>query len=358
MLFTFIISLLAVGSQAGPILARDWNSTLISPNASSLPAQLNQKNWHIQQAIAQDFPDPSIYREGNTWYAFSTASRGINTQVATSPDFHNWNVLQGHDALPVPPPWVDSNQPGAWAPDVFRNVSDVVLLCYDTTDIPQNKGQYIMYYSGAAASSPAHHCIGIARSNTIIGPYTCDANPIVCPLAQGGAIDAAHFQDNDGTRYMVYKVDGNSIGHGGSCNNGVAPIVSTPIMLQEMKPDGVTPVGNPIQILTNAASDGPLVEAPTLARVSGGRYMLLFSSGCYGSSEYDTKYALANKIKGPYTRGGAPLWGTNSDNLFAPGGADSGHAGTHVVFHAGQLGARYMYTAILSIKGGRVKAWN
>lgn len=63
-----------------------------------------------------------------------------------------------------------------------------------------------MYYSGASASSPAHHCIGIARSNTIIGPYTCDPTPIVCPLAQGGAIDAAHFRNDDGTRYMVYKV--------------------------------------------------------------------------------------------------------------------------------------------------------
>jgi len=127
-------------------------------------------------------------------------------------------------------------------------------------------------------------------------------------------------------------------------------------MLQQMANDGVTKVGNPVQILTNQPSDGPLVEAPTIARVAGGRFMLLFSSGCYGDANYDTKYALANNIKGPYTRGGAPLWGTNSDNLYAPGGADAAHAGTHVAFHAGQLGSRFMYTAILHINGNQVSA--
>lgn len=41
---------------------------------------------------------------------------------------------------------------------------------------------------------------------------------MICPLSQGGAIDASGYDDN-GQRYVVYKVDGNSIGHGGACGN-------------------------------------------------------------------------------------------------------------------------------------------
>lgn len=33
--------------------------------------------------------------------------------------------------------------------------------------------------------------------------------------SQGGAIDPAGFVESDGSHYVVYKIDGNSIGHGG-----------------------------------------------------------------------------------------------------------------------------------------------
>jgi len=158
---------------------------------------------------------------------------------------------------------------------------------------------------------------------------------------------------------MVYKVDGNSIGSGGSCNNGNAPIVATPIMLQKMKGDGITPVGQPIQILTNNPQDGPLVEAPSISKASNGKYMLLFSSGCFTDPTYNTKYALANKVTGPYVRGAAPLWESGSDGLVAPGGADATHNARHVAFHATNPdGSRGMWTAKLTVKGDSVKAYH
>jgi len=145
MLFLSIISFLAVSTQAVPLLPRQWsNSTLAGTNTtlpsqlfpnSSLPAQLNQNNWDIREAIGQDFPDPAIIKQGNTWYAFSTASNGVNTQVATSPDFNTWTVLQGHDALPVPGAWVASGQAGAWAPDVFKNVSILKSFAIDSMEL-------------------------------------------------------------------------------------------------------------------------------------------------------------------------------------------------------------------------------
>jgi len=126
MFFSSILSLsfLLIGAQAGPIERRQWNqSTTISANdSSSLPLQLNRKNWNIKQALTVDFPDPSIWSDGKSWWAFSTTSHGINTQVATSPDFKTWTLQQGLDALPTPGAWVAEPYSNIWAPDVFKNV--------------------------------------------------------------------------------------------------------------------------------------------------------------------------------------------------------------------------------------------
>ena len=167
-----------------------------------------------------------------------------------------------------------------------------------------------MYYSATAASDTTAHCVGTATATNIRGPYTPQATAFACPTVQGGAIDPAGHHHPDGSIYVVYKVDGTNRGHGGSCNNGVAPIQSTPIMLQKMAADGITPVGSLVQILDRDAGDGPLVEAPSLIYVNN-VFFLFFSSGCYAETTYDTSYATATSVTGPYTKAngsqGAPV---------------------------------------------------
>ena len=75
-----------------------------------------------------------------------------------------------------------------------------------------------MYYSAVTTADSSKHCIAAATSSTILGPYTPQAGTLVCPLSQGGAIDPAGYNDN-GQRYLIYKVDGNSLGNGGPCGN-------------------------------------------------------------------------------------------------------------------------------------------
>ena len=179
------------------------------------------------------------------------------------------------------------------------------------------------------------------------------------PYSKGGSIDPDGFIDADGTIYVTYKIDGNSIGNGGNCGNSVKPIVPTPIMLQKMKKDGVTPDGAPVQILDRSDVDGPLVEAPSLVRTSEGVYVLFFSSNCYAGSLYDVSYATATNIKGPYKKAQAPnaplmVTGKPFGQLYSPGGADVTPDGTKLVFHA-DLGTsastRQMYTANIKISG-------
>lgn len=211
-----------------------------------------------------------------------------------------------------------------------------------------------MYYSAEAQSSSAHHCVGVAVTDgpDPTGPYIPAGSPFACPLTQGGAIDASGFLDQDGTRYVAYKIDGNSIGHGGNCNNGVAPLVATPIMLQKVADDAVTPVGDPVQILDRDDSDGPLVEAPYLI-LHEGVYILFYSTHCYTDPAYDVRYATAPSVYGPYTKTDVSWIKTGDYGLTSPGGATVCGCGGMMLLHGFCNGGaeRCMYASDISITG-------
>ncbi|MCJ1398074.1 hypothetical protein MMC11_001271 [Xylographa trunciseda] len=297
-------------------------------------------------AITSNFPDPAVIIVGSTFYAFATGSSGLNIPMATSSDGKTWNITDT-DALPKVGAW--SNGQNVWAPDVVQLSS----------------GKFVLYYAATSAANTSSHCVGAATSDSVTGPYTPIAKPIACPASQGGAIDAAGFADYDGSQYVVYKIDGNNIGNGGNCNNGNAPIVPTPIMLQQVSPsNGYSLIGSPIQILDRDDADGPLVEAPSLVRVQdssavgGWMYVLFFSSNCYSSNEYDTSYAISTNgiFNGgaDYAKSSAPLLLTGSDNnqLYSPGGLDIDVDGVHVVFHADlgkSVATRQMWDGIVKV---------
>ncbi|KAB8210287.1 Glycosyl hydrolases family 43 [Aspergillus parasiticus SU-1] len=296
------------------------------------------------KAINADFPDPSVIKTDDGYYAFATTANGVNTQIAHSADFKTWNVLDGQDALPGPfPSWVNGSHPKVWAPDVIQ----------------RNDGTFVIYYSAATSGTGSKHCIGAATSSSVTGPYSPVQDVLACDKSKGGAIDAAGFKDDDGTYYVVYKVDGNSLNEEGS---GYHP---TPIMLQKLKSDAVTPDGDAKQLIDRDDADGPLVEAPSLVK-SGGQYYLSFSSNWYNSLNYDVSYAVASTVTGPYTKASAPdaplLVSGDSSNVGAlggPGGSDFREDGGAIVFHAFNNGknmtkGRGMWAANVKIDGGKI----
>ncbi|GAM90290.1 hypothetical protein ANO11243_083330 [Dothideomycetidae sp. 11243] len=331
----------------------------------------------INRAVDFNFPDPFVIQVNGTWYAFATnnavgllnapnnatanANYHDNVQIATSQNFVNWTVLDAtENVLPTVGAWAVQGAistapytPGAavWAPTAFQRPSD---------------NKWVLYYSAKDGSSKNSHCIGasVSSSDSILGPYVPVDTSFACPIKQGGAIDPASFIDDDGSVYIAYKVDGNNKGNGGACGNTVAPIHSTPIMLQKVEDDGVTPDGNAIQILDRTNADGPLVEAPSLAKVNG-TYFLFFSSGCTRDPSYTVKYAWSSTIDGPYTRANHDLLQSGNWSLSAPGSCSvaqdaNGHWG--IAFHARvstpQGGAREMFTAGLNFNGTAVTIVN
>ncbi|KIX07313.1 uncharacterized protein Z518_01966 [Rhinocladiella mackenziei CBS 650.93] len=231
-------------------------------------------------AISTNFPDPSLaLGHDSTWYAFSTQSEKINIQLASSPDFSAWHLHDGFDALPTLPSWArEAPHAQVWAPDVN----------------PRPDGSWVMYFAALMRTHPQKHCIGVATSPNVTGPYTALEDPIVCDLPGGGNIDPNLFRDPvNGQNYLVYKTDGNSIGHGGACGNTNSPIAPTPLHLQLVDPhDLVTPIGEPVFLFSNINSikeDGPNVERPCLI-YRDSAYYLLYNAQCYAELAYRIDY--------------------------------------------------------------------
>ena len=296
--------------------------------------------------IASNFPDPCIEQSHDgTWYAFSTHSDIVNIQMASSPDFKTWTLHEGHDALPNVPAWAVANPHAkTWAPDVNL--------------MPDGKG-WIMYFAALSKKHPKRHCIGAATSKIIRGPYQPHHNAIVCDLQSGGNIDPNLFVDPITHKsYLVYKSDGNAIGHGGGCGNTAKPIVATPLYLQQLDPsDLITPIGDPVFLISNIAGNGfvydnPNVERPSIA-YRNSTYYLLYNTQCYASLKYridfiscvngrDTNTGIAGcdwaglksaqqgRIDRTLLETGDAVSGRV---MYAPGSVDTSEDGTRIVFH-------------------------
>lgn len=269
--------------------------------------------------IDQDFPDPDVVHDGDGWVAFATNRPGADIQVATSPDLRRWTVL-ARDALAELPAWATSGR--TWAPDVSRDPA----------------GGWVMYF--AAEDSSGKQCLGVAKADAVRGPYRpASPTPVVCPLSEGGAIDPDVVTDAAGTRYLVWKTDGNC------CD------LDTWIELAPLAADGLTVTAAPTRLIKQTLTwEGNLVEAPTLVQHGSG-WALLYSANDYANDRYAIGVATAPAITGPYTKQHAPLLSSSSsDGLYrGPGGQDvvAGPHGDVLVFHSWD--PSYAYRAVQTL---------
>ena len=247
--------------------------------------------------IDQDFPDPDSLQVGSTYYAYATQGGGYNIQAASSSDLVHWTTLS--DALPTLPTWAARGY--TWAPEV--------------TTTADGKG-YIMYFVAREPES-GKQCIGVATGSAPDKPFASDrADPFICQKEAGGSIDPSSFVDADGSRYVLWKNDGNCCG------------LDTWLYMQKVSADGLTLQGQPTQLVKKDQGwEGNLIEAPTLFK-HGNKYYLFYSANNYAGSDYAIGYAVADKISGPYTKPTTqPLVKTvpadgNASAVIGPGGQD------------------------------------
>ncbi len=289
------------------------------PGASSSAAE---EAAGSNPVIDRDFPDPDVLEVDGTYYAYATNTATDNVQVATSEDLQTWEVL-GDDALPELPTWVIPGK--TWAPEVTQ-IGDSFVMYTTTTNF-----------------DPALQCIAVATADAPEGPFEVVGDEmLVCPEDEGGAIDAATFLDEDGTRYLLWKNDGNCCG------------LDTWLYIQPLADDGLTLTGEPTRLVKQDQPwEGNLVEAPTLVERDG-TYVLLYSANDYGGDAYAVGYATADSPTGPFTKAEEPLLTTDGTDgaYIGPGGQDvvvGPDGAEHLVIHDWDTGFSFRGMNVLGL---------
>jgi beta-xylosidase len=219
------------------------------------------------------FADPFVIRAADGYYAYATTDGIRNISMARSDDLVAWEQLD--DALPDLPAYISGD---TWAPEVF-----------------ETSAGFVMYYTGRAfrlerPDGTGPQCIGVAVAEAPEGPFV-DAReePLVCQTELGGTIDATVLEDADGTRYLVYKNDGNCCAQ------------LTRFYARRLSEDGLALEGEETDLgLSNDSFwEGRVIEAPT-ALLHEGTYYLFFSANDFGGPDYAVGYATAPDPLGPY----------------------------------------------------------
>jgi xylan 1,4-beta-xylosidase len=216
---------------------------------------------------AGDYPDPSVIRVGNEYWATATSSEWApHFPILHSRDLVNWEVKQY--VFATPPAWAKSN---FWAPE-----------------IAEDKGKYFIYYTAREIASN-RLAVAVATADHPAGPYT-DHGPLIAQEA--GSIDGVPYTDAKGVRWLLWKEDGNS------------RKLPTPIWIQRLSPDGLKLVGEMKEILRNDAPwEGAVVEGAFVLRRGDYYYMFYSGAACCGRNcNYALGVARAKDMLGPWEK--------------------------------------------------------
>jgi xylan 1,4-beta-xylosidase len=216
--------------------------------------------------IPGDHPDPSIIRVGKDYWATATSSEwGPQFPLLHSTDLMNWELTGS--VFPQRPAWAVAN---FWAPE-----------------ISEFKGRFFVYYVGRARGGPLS--VAVATADKPSGPYV-DHGPLVAQA--DGSIDPVPVTDENGTRYLVWKEDGNSRG------------MPTPIWAQRLNDAGTGLMDQAKELIRNDVPwEGGLVEGPFILRRDDWFYLFYSGNGCCGEGcNYALGVARSHALLGPWEK--------------------------------------------------------
>jgi arabinan endo-1,5-alpha-L-arabinosidase len=218
-----------------------------------------------------DAPDPAVIRAPDgSFYAYTTqayvGAQFANIPILRSPDLVTWELAG--DAFPENPEWAVASPGDMWAPHI----------------IAWDDGAYRLYFS-AARKDNGDMAIGVATAHAPTGPFVDSGAPIVTGPSFS-AIDPFVLRLEDG-RHLLYW---------GSAGR--------PIMAQQLSPDGLSVVGEPVEVLPRSTGAyESLIEGAWLAEHDGAFYLFYSGDACCGEeAHYAVMVARADDPLGPYTR--------------------------------------------------------
>jgi hypothetical protein len=256
-------------------------------------------------------PDPAVLVGRRLDYLYTSAGGLTPPNIPARPFRTLEHLGQEVDALPTLPPWT---QGGTWAPDV-RHVD----------------GRYVMWFSApnvhdVLPTGAEAKCLGVATSNTPLGPFVAGAAPVVCDPS--GSIDPRTFLAPGGQLWLYWKADTNAA-WGPAQDPDVLTNMATTLWAQRLAPDGITLIGQAHEILAASALwEHKLIEAPDMIDHDG-HYYLFFSSNPSYQDSNGIAVAFCRGPEGPCREPyNGPLLGSNTlglgpgeESLFTQGNA-------------------------------------
>jgi arabinan endo-1,5-alpha-L-arabinosidase len=270
--------------------------------------------------------DPSIIKDGNTWYVFATgkAAEGGQFQIRCSTDLHEWKLC-GHVFNKIPD-WIHKDSPGTeelWAPDIsFR------------------KGVYQLYY---AYSLFGKNTSGIALAtnktlDTRSPDYKWIDHGLVLRSVAGddfNAIDPNFILDAKGNSWLAFGSFWSGIKMR-RLDNSTGKLSPQDTKLYSLatraRPDNAPPAP------PNLPPDWEAVEAPFI--VHHGGYYYLFASWdlcCRGTkSTYRTIVGRSTQVVGPYVdKDGKPMMQGGGSELLTANQRWLGPGGESILIQKG-----------------------
>jgi hypothetical protein len=293
--------LLALGQAPAKVKAKTKVKTHSAPRAALAPAAI------ANPVLAGDYPDPSVTRIGNTYWATATTSNwGPTFPLLKSDDLQHWTLV-GHVFPGERPAWADYY---FWAPEITQ----------------EKDGRTYVYYT--AHQRGGNLAVGVASADRPEGPYR-DHGPLVGQ--PDGSIDGFPMTDENGQTYLLWKEDGNSQNR------------PTPIWAQRLNAERTALVGEKTELFRNTAAwEGNLVEGPSVVRHGGYFYMFYAANGCCGAGcTYATGVARAKNLLGPWEKYDQNPILTKNDTWTCPGHGTAVERGGrwYMLHHAYQTGS-------------------
>jgi len=221
-----------------------------SPNISA--------QTYTNPVIPGDFPDPSVIRVGEDFYATATTGGwSPHFPILHSKDLVNWKIVGA--VFNEKPAWAKGD---FWAPEII-----------------QDKGRYFVYYTARRDDGKGKKgtlCVAVAVADKPDGVWQ-DKGTLVCQ--EMGSIDAFFIRDENDKPFLVWKEDG---------NDRQKP---TWLYAQELDESGTKLLGKPTKLFRNEGSgwENHVVEGSYIIRRNGWFYHFYSGNACCGRA---CNYAL------------------------------------------------------------------
>ncbi|MBZ0258684.1 glycoside hydrolase family 43 protein, partial [bacterium] len=231
-----------------------------------------QINSYSNPVIPGDYPDPSIIRVGDKYYAAGTSFDFAPLYpLYESTDLVNWTRIGS--IFNEPPGWASIN---FWAPELYYK-----------------DGVFYVYYTAKRKDNRVA-CIGVATTQDIYSGFTDQG--IIIEWGEE-AIDAFVFQDDDGKTYITWKA------------YGLTPGRDIEILASELSEDGLHLTGEPFTLTDHQKGwDGAGDEGQCLVKRNGYYYLFYSVGGCCDNRcDYRIRVARSRQLKSGWEQFPKPI---------------------------------------------------